>query len=103
MIELLINKRTRLPIVAKPPGSPWSARELDGPNLCVVTLNDPPAELAEAVARRGVAGNPFAEYETDPTTKLPRIVRQSTIELRAADVRSGASVRIEDCGLQIED
>jgi len=105
MIELLINKHTRLPIAAKPAGSPclpdggrraWTARELDGPNLCVVTLEDPPAELATAVGRRGVGANPFAEYETDPTTKLPAMVRQSTIEFRAADVRPGASVRLAD-------
>ena len=102
MIELLINKHTRLPIVAKPPGSPWTARELDGPNLCVVTLDDPPAELATRTGVRGVAANPFAEYETDPVTKLPRMVRQSTIELCPADVRRGASVSIGNCQLSID-
>ena len=103
MIELLINRHTRLPIAAKPVGSPWTARELDGPNLCVVMLDDPPVELAKAVGRRGVAANPFAEYETDPMTTFGRMVRQSTIELRTADVRPGASVRIADCGLRIAD
>ena len=121
MIELLINKRTRLPIVAKPAGSPWTAREVDGPNLCVVRMPraDLPAELAASLNRHRVAANPFAEYETapacqgdaeaspacqgdaeaSPATNLPRMVRQSTIELRPADVRPGASVRFADCAV----
>lgn len=70
MIELLINKRTRLPVAAKPAGSRWGYREIDGPNLCVVMMDDPPAELAVRVAKRGVVANPFAEHETDPITKL---------------------------------
>ena len=111
MIELLINKRTRLPIVAKPAGSPWGYRELDGPNLCVVALDDPPAQLVARLDRTStssveshrVAANPFAEYAIEEITKRPVMVRQSTIELRAADVRCGARVRIEDCRLQIVD
>jgi len=109
MINLLINKRTRLPIAAKPLGSPWTARELDGPNLCVVTLDDPPAELAALSYEGCVVANPFAECETDPEqltigpSGAIRMVRQSTIELPVRDVRPGASVRIEDCRLQIAD
>ena len=96
MIDVLINKLTRLPVAAKPAGSRWGYREIDGPNLCVVTLDDPPAELARRVAARGVAANPFAEYAGDPVTKLAAMVRQSTIRLRPDDVRPGVSVRLTD-------
>ena len=96
MIELLINKRTHLPVVAKPPFSPWTARELDGPNLCVVALEDPPAELAASLDRHRVAANPFAECAEDPITKRPVMVRQSTIKLRWVDVRRDARVRMAD-------
>ncbi len=112
MIDVLINKRTRLPVAAKPAGSKWGYREIDGPNLCVVTLDDPPAELAARVAKRGVVANPFAEYAVDPAwqgdaeaspvTKLASMVRQSTVKLRANDVRRGASVRLTDMELVAE-
>ena len=104
MIELLINKRTRLPIAAKPVGSPWGRREIDGPNLCVVQMPraDLPPALVARVEKHRVAANPFAEYAEDPVTKRPVMVRQSTIELRPADVRAGASVSIGNCQLTID-
>jgi len=98
MIDLLINRRTRLLIAAKPApdgigaSSGWGYRELDGPNLVVVQMEDPPAELAARLDRHRVVANPFAEYETDPTTKLPRMVRQSTVKLRRVDVWHKATV-----------
>lgn len=98
MIDLLINKRTRLPVVAKPAGSKWGRRERNGPNLCVVHLHDPPTKLAARIAKRGVVANPFAEHENRPqwTGGPPRrvMVRQSTIKLRSADVRQDARVRM---------
>ena len=96
MIELLINKQTRKPIAAKPAGGRWTARELDGPNLCVVELIDPPEDLAQAVARRGVVANPFAERGTDPVTGLAVMIRQSTVKLRQAHVRPGARLALTD-------
>ncbi len=96
MIDLLIDKRTRQPIVAKPAGSKWGYRELDGPNLCVVTLEDPPAELAATLAAGHVAANPFAEYAVDPVTQRPLMVRQSTVKLKSTDTRQGARVRAAD-------
>ena len=101
MIDLLINKRTGLPIVAKPAGSAWGYREIDGHNLCVVSAcggprADRPAERLARLDKRRVAANPFAEYEMDPVTKLPRMVRQSTFKLRPADARRGAMVRMAD-------
>ena len=92
MIDVLINRHTGIPIAAKPAGSNWSARETDGPDLCVVVLGDPPAEVAARAT--GVAANPFAEYAVDPTTKLPRMLRQSTIRLRT--VVAGATVKMTD-------
>ena len=96
MIDLLINKRTRMPIVAKPAGSVWGSREIDGPNLCVVQMDDPPAELAAAIDAGRVEANPFAEYAPDPATGRPVMVRQSTVKLRSADVWRGARVRAAD-------
>ncbi len=96
MIELLIDRRTREPIVAKPVGSPWGFREFDGPNLCVVTMADPPAELLAAIDAGRVVANPFAEYAPNPVTKRPVMVRQSTVKLKFADVRRGARVRAAD-------
>ncbi len=96
MIDLLIDKRTRMPIVAKPAGSVWGSREIDGPNLCVVQMDDPPAELAATLAAGRVAANPFAEYAPDPVTARPVMVRQSTVKLKSADVRQGARVRAAD-------
>ena len=102
MIDLLINRHTRLPIAAKPAGSKWGRRELDGPNLCVVQLSDEPPELAARVAAVGVVANPFAEYlPADDGAEAgwagqPVMVRQSAIEVPAADVRCGARVALTD-------
>ncbi len=99
MIDLLINRKTRLPIVAKPAGSKWGYREIDGPNLCVVQIDDPPAELAARVAKHGVVANPFAEYEQRELTPggatRSVMVRQSTVKLKSADVRAGARVAMD--------
>jgi len=96
MIDLLINRHTRLPIVAKPAGSVWGRREMDGPNLCVIQMTGEGAELAARLAASGVIANPFAEYAIDPVTNCPVIVRQSTVQVRAADVRRGALVQAAD-------
>ena len=96
MIDLLINRHTRLPIVAKPAGSVWGRRELDGPNLCVVQMTGEGAELAARLAASGVIANPFAEYATDPATDEPVMIRQSAIRVPVADVRQGAVVRAAD-------
>ncbi len=96
MIDLLVNRQSRMPITAKPAGSAWSPREWDGPKLCVVQMADPPAELVAKLSAGGVVSSPFAEHTMDSTVGHLVMSCQSSILMPASYMQAGRAVTLAD-------